>query len=53
MIEKSSMEDVSVFVTYLRDGETKVKQFAGNALGKLLEYDVDVFLNINSLIEEW
>jgi len=53
VIEKSSMEDVSVFVTYLRDGETKVKQFAGNALGKLLEYDVDVFLNINSLIEEW
>ena len=50
IIEKSSM-DASVFITYLEEGETKVKQFTGKKLGKLLEYDVDVFFNLESLVE--
>jgi len=50
IIEKSGM-DTSVFITYLEEGETKVKQFTGKKLEKLLEYDVDVFFNLESLIE--
>ncbi|RLF97843.1 MAG: hypothetical protein DRN49_06850 [Thaumarchaeota archaeon] len=52
IIEKSPMEEISVFITYSRDGETKVKPFTSTGLEKLLEYDVDVFLNIGSLIGE-
>lgn len=52
IIEKSPINDVSVFITYLKDGATSVKSFTGRTLEKLLEYDVDVFLNIDSLIEE-
>ncbi len=51
-IEKSPIEDVVVFVTYLEGEETMVKEFAGKDLEKLLEYDVDVFLNMDSLIKE-
>ena len=50
VIEKSKM-DVSVFITYLEEGETKVKQLVGKKLEQLLEYDVDVFFNLESLIE--
>ena len=50
IIEKSRM-DASVFITYLEEGETKVKQFTGKKLEKLLEYDVDVFFNLESLVE--
>lgn len=50
IIEKSKM-DTSVFITYLEKGETKVKQFADKKLEKLLEYDVDIFFNLEPLIE--
>ncbi|HDD56459.1 MAG TPA: ATP-binding protein [Nitrososphaeria archaeon] len=50
VIEKSKM-DVSVFITYLEEGETKVKQLVGKKLEQLLEYDVDIFFNLESLIE--
>ena len=50
IIEKSKM-DASIFITYLKEGETRVKQFAGKELERLLEYNVDVFFNLRSLIE--
>ena len=50
IIEKSKM-DVSIFITYLKEGETRIKQFTGRELERLLEYDVDIFFNLESLIE--
>ena len=50
IVEKSKM-DASIFITYLEEGETRVKQFTSKKLEKLLEYDVDVFFNLESLIE--
>ena len=50
IVEKSKM-DASIFITYLEEGKTKVKQFTSKKLEKLLEYDVDVFFNLESLIE--
>jgi len=52
LIEKSPKKDIAVFITYYKDYQTKVVEFSGDKLEKLLEYDVDVFFNIDRLLEE-
>ncbi len=52
LIEKSPKNDVAVFITYYEDYQTKVIEFSGDKLEKILEYDVDVFFKIDELLEE-
>ena len=52
LIEKSPKKDIAVFITYYEDYQTKIVEFSGDKLEKILEYDVDIFFNIDRLLEE-
>jgi len=48
ILEKAGKEDVTVFLTFLKDGETQIKQISGDELEKLTALD-DVFFNMDEL----
>lgn len=50
ILEKSNEEDVSIFVTYYRNYETRVKKLSKEEITELL--DVDPFLNLHHFIDE-
>lgn len=51
IIEKSEKDALKIFVTYMEDGETKVKEFEGEDLEILLDYEAkDIFFNIENIL---
>ncbi len=50
IIEKTSQENVQVFVTYFRDYETHVKPLSSDDMGELME--ADPFFSLDRFIEE-
>jgi len=48
LLEKSE-EDVHVFVTYMENYETKVKQLSRDKITEIVEEEKDIFLNIEDL----
>lgn len=50
ILEKSPKEDVAVFITYLKDYQTKVKPLSEKQLEEAME--IDVFFNIERFLEE-
>ena len=52
LLEKTPIEDIKVFITYFEDYQTKVKELSEKKLEEILKYDIDVFFNIEELLEE-
>lgn len=52
LVSKTPMKDLSVFVTQMKDYQTKVNLVKENELSALLDKGVDVFFNLNKLIGE-
>jgi AAA15 family ATPase/GTPase len=52
LIEKTPKDELSVFLTYLEDRETKVKTLANEQIEEVLDMDVDVFFNLDKFLEE-
>lgn len=50
VLEKSRKDEVSVHVTYFEDYQTKVRTLDEKSLEKLMDLDMDVFFNIESLL---
>jgi len=50
VLEKSRRDEVSVHVTYFEDYQTKVRTLDEEGMEKLMDLDVDVFFNIESLL---
>lgn len=50
IIEKAKRDSISVFITYFRDYQTKVKCLTDEQMSELMEYDP--FFNLNSFIEQ-
>jgi AAA15 family ATPase/GTPase len=48
ILEKAKKEEVSVFVTYMKEYETKVKSISGHNLGKMMVSDP--FFNLEKLV---
>jgi hypothetical protein len=48
ILEKTPKNDVNVFITYMKDYQTKVKQATSREISKLMTYDP--FFNIRSII---
>jgi len=52
ILEKALKDDVSVHVTYFEDYQTKVRTLDEKGIERLMDFDVDVFFNIESLLEK-
>ncbi|MEN0045752.1 MAG: AAA family ATPase [Bacteroidota bacterium] len=52
LIEKTPEKDLSVFVTFSEDQQTKVRKLTGEDLSELLDYGVNVFSNISRYTHE-
>jgi len=50
LIEKSRIEDISVNITYLEDGETRLHTLNEDEIGELLDLDVDALLNLDKFL---
>ena len=50
ILEKTPKDDVSVFITYFRDYQTKVKRLSDGEVSELMDYDP--FFNLHSFIED-
>lgn len=50
VLEKAKKDDVSVFVTYVRDYQTKVKPLSDEQISDIMSQDP--FLSLNKLVEE-
>jgi hypothetical protein len=50
VLEKAKKNDVSVFVTYVRDYQTKVKPLSDEQISEIMSQDP--FLSLNKLVEE-
>jgi hypothetical protein len=52
LIEKTPKNDLNVFLTYLENGETKVKALTDEQKEEILDMDLDVFFNLDKFLEE-
>lgn len=52
ILEKANPDEVSLFVTYYEDYQTKIKRLSNKEIDQLLDYKVDVFLNLESFIPQ-
>ncbi|CAB49708.1 AAA family ATPase [Pyrococcus abyssi] len=52
LIEKTPRKELSVYVTYFKDGETRVKEVSPEKLEEMLQLDIDVFFNLDTFLEE-
>lgn len=51
IIEKTRKDKIKIFLTYMKEGQTKVKEFEGERLDELIDYDpMDLFFNIETLV---
>ena len=51
LLEKTPIRDIKIFVTYFEEYQTKVKELSGKKLEDILTHDIDVFFNIEELLE--
>ena len=51
ILEKAHKDDVSVFITYFEDYQTKVKLLSETELEEIMGMEIDVFFNIERLLE--
>jgi len=52
IMEKTSKGDLAVFLTYLKDYQTKVKLLGDRELEEVLDRGIDVFFNVERFLEE-
>ncbi len=51
LLKKTPIEDIKVFITYFEEYQTKIKELSEKKLEDVLEYDLDVFFNIEEILE--
>jgi hypothetical protein len=51
IVGKTPVKDLAVFVTFMEDFATKIKQVSVEGLSKILDYGPDAFLNLDKLVE--
>ncbi len=51
LLSKAPVEDIQVFVTYLKDNQTKVKTLSNNEKSEILDLDASVFFDIERFLE--
>jgi hypothetical protein len=51
-VEKALKRDVSVFITYFKNYETKVKRLSEEEMEEVLEEGVDIFFNLERFVEQ-
>ena len=49
LLEKTSLDQLAVFVTYLEDYQSKLKRLSVNALQEILSLDIDPFFDLEAL----
>jgi|Deesub1362A_J573_1020465.scaffolds.fasta_scaffold01294_6 hypothetical protein len=52
IVEKALKRDVSVFITYFKNYETKVKRLSEEEMEEVLEEGVDIFFNLERFVEQ-
>lgn len=52
IVGKTPVKDLAVFVTFMENFATKIKQVSVNGLSKILDYGPDAFLNLDKLVAE-
>lgn len=50
ILEKSKKKDINIYITYLKDYETKIKKLTNNQKSDILENALDPFFNIDKYI---
>ena len=51
IVGKTPTKDLAVFVTFMENFATKIKQVSVEGLSKILDYGPDAFLNLDKLVE--
>jgi len=51
LIEKTPKKDIGVFITYMKEGETKVKSIPEEKLDEIMDYEKDIFLNLENFLK--
>jgi len=51
LVEKTNIEDLGVFVTYMEDYQTKVRPFAKEEYAELLDLNADIFFNLDKFLK--
>lgn len=52
ILEKASKDEVSVFITYMKDHQTRVKSLSSNDIKEIMDYGIDIFFNIERFLGE-
>ncbi|MCL4512507.1 MAG: AAA family ATPase [Candidatus Eremiobacteraeota bacterium] len=52
ILEKSTVKDTAIFVTYFEDYQTKVRQIPPDRYSKILDMDASVFFNLEQFLNE-
>ncbi len=52
IVEKASKNDVKIFVTSLENGVTSLHEVKHTKLEEIIEYDLDIFFNIDDILGE-
>jgi predicted ATPase len=52
IIEKTQVKDLSVFLTYMKEYETKIKMLQQDQLEDIMDHGTDPFFNIDRYLEE-
>jgi len=52
ILEKACKDEISVHVTYFEDYQTKIRTLDEKGIERLMDFDVDVFFNIENLLEK-
>jgi len=51
LVEKTNIDDLGVFVTYMQDYQTKVRPFEKNEYAELLDLNADIFFNLDKFLK--
>ncbi len=52
VLEKTPQDDISIFITYFEDNQTKLRPFAQEEMTEVLDLDADVFFNLERFVEQ-
>lgn len=52
LIEKTDLSDLNVFITYMENYQTKIRQLTSDEIGEIASEGIDIFFNIDLLREE-
>jgi AAA15 family ATPase/GTPase len=50
LVEKTPLQDIAIFITYMEDYQTKLRPLADSEIGEILDLNTDIFFNLDKFL---